>query len=310
MNRYQNWMTYSFNNSLMIQKLSSLDNLSLHFDIKDLKNLDYHSALKYNASVMRDSFNEPFDVLLSGGIDSEVVVRTFKELGITHNTFIFRYEDNLNIRDINSSIQICEALAIPYKIIDFNLTKFYQSNESVDLYNNTFVPNLTSLSRIKWLDFLDNIPVFGEGEPYWGRDNRADYSQKSSWSWYLSERELFISLNHNYIKRPIVGEWYQFTPEVNHGFFNDAMIAELLDDKIKGKQGTLTTRLALHRKFWPSIKEKSKLTGYEGPRGKPLENAPKIFEKFYFENKIFEQPNPKNKYTVSEFTDIFKKRKI
>jgi hypothetical protein len=115
---------------------------------------------------MRDSFSEPFDVLLSGGIDSEVMVRTFKDLGITHNTFIFRYEDDLNIRDINSSIQICEALNIPYKIIDFNLSKFYEQ-DAKDIFEKTLVPDVASLSRIKWLDYLDNIPVFGEGEPYW-----------------------------------------------------------------------------------------------------------------------------------------------
>ena len=129
MERYKNWMTFSFDGIEQSPKQTYKSILSLNFNVpKDIKNMSYYDALKENARVMRDSFSEPFDVLLSGGIDSEVMVRTFKDLGIAHNTFIFRYEDDLNIRDINSSIQICQTLNIPYKIIDFNLSKFYEQD--------------------------------------------------------------------------------------------------------------------------------------------------------------------------------------
>ena len=107
MKRYNDWMTYSFDGILNSPKTSRRSFLDLHFNIpNDIGPMSYHDALIKNASIMRDSFSEPFDVLLSGGIDSEVMIRTFKDLGITHNTFVFRYEDNLNIRDVNSSIQI------------------------------------------------------------------------------------------------------------------------------------------------------------------------------------------------------------
>jgi hypothetical protein len=293
-------MTFSFDGILNSPKLTRKSLLSLHFNIlADIKPVSYYSALKQNAQIMRDSFSEPFDVLLSGGIDSEVVVRTFKELGITHNTFIFRYEDNLNIRDINSSIQICEALNIPYKIIDFNLSKFYK-NDAISIFEKTLVPNVASLSRIKWLEYLDNIPVFGEGEPYWKRNLGGDYSVKSSWSFHLTEREMFISLNSHYINRPIIGEWYQYTPYIMMSFFQETLIKDLLEDKLIGKQSSLSSRLPLHRQFWPDIVEKSKLTGYEGPTGKPLENPPEFFKEFYQQNQMADLTNLEFKYSLEE----------
>jgi Queuosine biosynthesis protein QueC len=306
MKRYNDWMTYSFDGILNSPKTSRRSFLDLHFNIpNDIGPMSYHDALIKNASIMRDSFSEPFDVLLSGGIDSEVMIRTFKDLGITHNTFVFRYEDNLNIRDVNSSIQICEALNIPYKIIDFNLSNFYEQ-DAKDMFEKTLVPDVASLSRIKWLDYLDNIPVFGEGEPYWKRELRGDYTKKSNWSLYLTERQFFISLTSHYHHREIIGEWYLYTPYITMNYHSDPMIQNLLDDKTVGKESTLSSRLPLHRTFWPDIKDKSKLTGYEGPTGKPLENPPSFFRDFYIENQMADLTNVSFTYSVEEVNKIFK----
>jgi len=308
MNRFNNWMSYSFNDIPLSHKNNREDTLKIHFHLPNgTKNLNYQDALIYNASVMKDNHTEPFDVLLSGGIDSEVVVRTFHTLGIKHNTFIFKYEDDLNIRDINSSIQICNALNLKLQIIDFNLNEFYQSGEAEEIFNKTLVPNVTSLTRIKWLEYLDNVPVFGEGEPYWKRDFGSDYSQKSNWSFHLSETELFISLNSHYINRPVIGEWYQYTPEIMSSYFREPLVNSLLDDQVVGKESTLSSRLRLHRQYWPDIADKSKLTGYEGPTGKPGENPPKCFVNFYNEYKMNELANAKFKYSLEEMNLIFKK---
>jgi hypothetical protein len=306
MGRYKNWMTYSFDGVLNSIKSDRRSFLDLHFNIStDIVPMSYHNALRHNASVMRDSFSEPFDVLLSGGIDSEVIVRIFKDLGITHNTFIFKYEDDLNIRDVNSSIQICESLNIPYKIIDFNLSKFYETDAG-DIFSKTLVPDVASLSRIKWLDYLDNIPVTGDGEPYWKRDLLGDYTQKSPWSLHLTERQLYMSLTSHYHNREMVGEWYLYTPYITMSYHHNHLIKDLLDDKNIGKQSTISSRVSLHRQIWPDIKDKSKLTGYEGPTGKPLENPPEFFKKFYIENRMSDLTNLSFTYSVDEVNKIFK----
>jgi hypothetical protein len=299
-------MTYSFDGILNSPKSSRRSFLDIHFNISnDIMPMSYHDALIQNASIMRDSFSEPFDVLLSGGIDSEVIVRTFKDLGITHNTFIFRYEDNLNIRDINSSIQICETLNIPYKIIDFNLSKFYE-HDAKDIFEKTLVPHSPSLSKIKWLDYLDNIPVFGEGSPYWKRDLLSDYTKKSNWSLYLTERQLFMSLTSHHHNREIIGEWYLYTPYITMSYHQNDLIKDLLDDKNVGKKSTLSSRISLHQQIWPDIKNKSKLIGYEGPTGTPLESLPKFFKDFYMENQMSDLTNLSFTYSLEEVNKKFK----
>jgi hypothetical protein len=300
-------MSHSFDGILNSPKTSRRSFLDIHFNIpSDIVAVSYRDALMQNASIMRDSFSEPFDVLVSGGIDSEVMVRTFKDLGIAHNTFIFRYEDNLNIRDINSSIQLCESLNIPYKIIDFNLSKFYEK-DAKDIFEKTLVPDVSSLSRIKWLDYLDNIPVFGEGSPYWKRDLLGDYTKQSNWSMYFTERQFFASLTSQYHQREVIGQWYLYTPYIVMSYYREPIIQDLLADRNVGKESTLSSRVPLYRNFWPDMQYRSKLTGYEGPTGKPLENPPEFFKEFYIKNQMVALTNLSFTYSVDELNKIFKR---
>ena len=53
----------------------------------------YREELLLNTQIIADTFNGPFDLMFSGGVDSEVILRCHKELGIPINVFIFRYEN-------------------------------------------------------------------------------------------------------------------------------------------------------------------------------------------------------------------------
>ena len=90
--------------------------------------LNYKDALYRNARLIADIYNQPFDVCFSGGIDSEVIVRVFKDLGIKFNIFIFKFENDHNIRDFTNAVNLCTRLNLNYKVIDFNLEKFFEND--------------------------------------------------------------------------------------------------------------------------------------------------------------------------------------
>ena len=92
--KHNNWFVWKFDGELYGKRKTRDSLLTLEFNIPDEKPVSYYDELYNNGRIIRDTFNGPLDVLLSGGIDSEVVVRTFKDLGISHNTYIFRYEDS------------------------------------------------------------------------------------------------------------------------------------------------------------------------------------------------------------------------
>jgi len=268
--RYNNWMTYCFDGVENIVKPNETSIFSVKFNSSQILDLSYKDALFRNATIMRDSYSEPFDVMLSAGIDSEVVVRTFKTLGIKHNTFIFRLEDNINVRDVVGAIKLCDELNIPYKIIDFNLNQFFDT-DALDLYNKTFIPRAARLARVKWVDYLDNLPVFCDGEPYWKRMLKGDYSEKSDWKMYFGEDAYTNGFYAKHINRTVISDWYEYTPEVMVSYCKHPLIQALLNDELVGKQSSWSSRYPLHREIWPEVEDRIKLLGYEGVNGAPTD---------------------------------------
>ena len=237
----------------------------------------YKEELYNNARLMRDYYIGKFDVLLSGGIDSEVVVHTFKDLKITHNTYIFKYENNINHKDVSSAIEIATSLNIPYKIIDFNLEKFFNT-DAYDIFQKSGCIRAGRLPHLKFFDYLDNIPVMGEAEPYWLRVLAGDYSKKSNWIFPLNESNHNASMYLHTLGRDSICDWYEFNPKLIKAFNNLPIIQDLINDKLIGKQSCWTSRIPIHQTIWPDIKHKHKLTGYEG------ENYPGVYPEYI--NKI------------------------
>lgn len=305
MQRFKNWMSYTFNDINYGSKQSIDDKLEINFNKKISKKLpSYYDALLNNAMIMRDSFSEPFDVCLSGGTDSEVVVRIFKKAKIKHNTVIFKLEKNLNTRDVDNAIELCNSLNLKYKIIDFNLKKFFE-NEAEQLFKKTFIPYVGRLPRLKFIDYLDNIPIFCDGEPYWRRELEKDYSKKSQWHFHLTEDGYAVSIYSRLINRIVIGDWYEFTPEVIMSYNELPFVKKLLNDEFIGKVSNISSKVDIHKEYWPKMKKKIKLVGYEGEDG-AQGSRPEFMIEFYHKF-MSEIENTTFKYTEQELKELILK---
>jgi hypothetical protein len=261
---YNNWLSWNINNTPFGIRKSKTDLCEFKIDLSNVYNFpkSYKEELYNNAILMREIYSEKFDVLLSGGIDSEVVVRTFNDLGIKHNTFIFKYEDNLNYRDVESATEICLSLGIDFNIIDFNLKNFFEK-EAYTLFQKSGSLQAGRLPQLKFLDLLDNIPVTGNSEPYWKRELLSDYTKKSEWLFPIRESDHNLSMYCYSQGRNSICDWYEFHPNVIKSFNVHPLIINLLSDNVPGKISSWSSRTAIHREIWPDIKDKPKLVGFE-----------------------------------------------
>jgi hypothetical protein len=264
---FNDWLVWSFNDAPFGSRKNkddiykfTINPLTIDKPIKS-----YKEELYNNARLMRDYHTGKFDVLLSGGIDSEVIVRIFKDLNISHNTYIFKYENNINYKDVVSAIEIATSLNIPYKIIDFNLEKFFNT-EAYDIFQKSGCIRAARLPHLKFFDYLDNIPIMGEGEPYWLRELVGDYSRNSEWLFPMNESNHNCAMYLHSLGRDNLCDWYEFNPNLIKAFNNLPLIQDLLDDKLIGKQSCWTSRIPIHQTIWPDIKNKHKSTGYEGDK--------------------------------------------
>lgn len=258
------WLSWSYNNiPYSIRKNKSCRYNYVVSNYATTPIMSYKDALFYNASAAREYFSEKFDVLFSGGIDSEIVIRTFKDLGIKHNTYIFRYENNFNRRDYETAVEIVQNLNISYKVIDFKLEKFFE-NDAYDLFQKSKCIRAGRLVHLKLCELVDNIPVMGEAEPYWLRELGSDYSKISTWKFPMNESNHNCSIYLHSLGRENFCDFYEFTPNLIKAFNEHKIIKKLINDGINGKLSNWTSRIPIHQEIWPDIKNKNKLTGYEG----------------------------------------------
>jgi len=267
--RYENWMRYSFDGVEYGPKKTRTSIFNLHFKKGYIpKQLSYYEALVNNARQINEDNLGLLDILLSGGIDSEVIVRLNHDLKIKQNVYTFKFEDDINIRDVESAKKICRELGIKLNLVDFNLQKFIE-NEAYAIYEKTYFPKIAQLVRIGWLDYLDNTPVHGNTEVYWCRQLRDDFTRKSIWEYDWAEFDFTHSIWSRLSGRPIIGEWYSYTPETFLSSMSNPTFRSLLNDERPGKLSTWSSRTEVHQEFWPDIIHKDKLVGYEGANGPP-----------------------------------------
>lgn len=304
MERFDNWMSYSFDNGVINGAKPSMDStFKLHFK-KNYKcqQMSYYDALSYNARMMKDSYSEPFDVLFSGGIDSEIAIRAFKKEGVRFNVYTIRFENDINIQDVTAAVKIADIIGIKLNIVDWNFQKFLE-NDAEAMFNKTFCPEPRRMLRHAWYDLLDNIPVMGEGEPYWKRDLGMDYTKKSPWHFHWTEDYFTGAIYANTVGRTVISEWYNYTPEIVMSFHKLPLIQKLLNDEIKGKTSCWSSRTEIHKVLWDDIFYKPKLAGYEGPTGKPGEH-PEMLTRFN-DNFAKQASNQEYKFTEQELESIF-----
>jgi len=264
-----NWFKVEYSDSKSLKKLTPSSKLNLILNKKiPIHTKNYHEALKFNAYAVADYVKQPLNILLSGGVDSEVVVRINKDLGIKQKIYTFQFEDNHNIRDVESAKNICKNLNIPIKVIKFNLKRFFE-NEAEAYYKRTFSPRVELLPRFKWHEYLNSPLIFGDGEPYLRRSLGLDYSQKSDWLMTFFEYE-FSHLIYTYnLERNVLCPWYHFTPEIHGNFLKLDIVKKIVNDEMVGKQSTISSKVNINRTIWPDIVSKPKLVGYEGISNPP-----------------------------------------
>lgn len=303
MQRYNNWMWYTYDDLPPNQPKPKPDSvLNLHFDKSyKLLDIDYFEALRRNALLLQEIYGGPFDVMLSGGIDSEVIVRMNHMLGIKQNVYTFRFENDINFYDVYSALTICNDLGIKLNLIDFNVQKFFE-NEAEHYYKISYPSVVEKLVRFKFYEYMDHIPVAGDGEPYWVRDEWDNFNVKSTWSMLFWEFDYAHATYSRAVNRTVIGEWYQFTPEIWTSFIKLPKVVSLLNDDISGRLSSWSYRTELHQTLWPTIRRKPKLVGYEGLHSKPW--RPEYMTEF---QKTFMPKDAAFRFTVQDMQNLFNK---
>lgn len=294
-----NWLTWYYDGVEYGSKLSPTAVFDLKIKPKITRAVkSYREELLLNAALIRDTFSEPFDLLFSGGGDSEVILRCYHELKIPINVFIFKYENDYNISDVTHAVRICNELNVTPKIIDFNLQKFFEQ-DAYDLWLTGYYANAGKLPHMKFIEYLDNIPIMGDGIPLWDY-----YPEERKWKFELDEAYHGQSIYCKTIERLAISDWYEYSPEVIASYAVHPRMQSLF--KNPGNWRTFEeTKYIIYKSMWDQVQIRPKFVGYEGTMPAGIGSSKPNFMLEFNRTHIKYDESPPFAFTKEQLLNVF-----
>lgn len=257
-----NWYYWTYSNEKFDRRTSPQQELRTVFSPINNTVQSFKQELLNNARSTIEHFDgKKFSLLFSGGMDSELVLRSYLELNHSFDVNIFRYENNYNIYDVSHAVVVCEALGVPYKIIDFNLEKYYES-DAEEISELAQIDRPRALPQLKFIDYVDHIPIIGASDCRWYREH-DNYNTRSPWCVQCFEHDIGYSKYIREINRPAVAEWFKWTPGVVLSYTQLNWFKKLVTDQFHGKLGTTSTKYYGYKEVYPELLNRVKKTGFE-----------------------------------------------
>lgn len=172
-------------------------------------------------------------VCMSGGLDSEAIVKTFLDCNIPIETFSIRYNNDLNFHDLQWQNIFCNQHGIKPNYINFDIENWL-SGECDDLCQQY---NIVSpiLSMYMWLakKLKNYFVIFGDGDV----DIWKPHKSQPMCTYY----EKYTSIPRFFLKNKIQGTpfFWAYTAELDYAFhFNDFSNKFIKDNNLSKTDNT------------------------------------------------------------------------
>lgn len=229
-----------------------------------------------------------FQVLYSGGLDSQYVCEVLLHLGMDFEPVIIELKNNngeiLNAHDIKYAYEFCESKNINPIKYDLNFEQFIYSGKNVEIAESVTCCSFALPATMHVASQLDGFTLLGNDPPYMRLEPNN--------VWVLEELEYIHSLLRFYKKYNVNGCPFllSYTPEMMLAFLLDPSIIKLGTGHLQGKTGSNSTKSYVFNNgsnFNMPVydfvnKTRIKFTGYENIYHSELNNHPnmKIFDEF------------------------------
>lgn len=257
-----NWYSWSYGNGPKFGRQQSNDKLQTHYE----KFNGYVSSFSKEmtnaaASTLEHYPNLRPSILFSGGVDSEIVLRSYLKIGANPKVYIIRYENDYNIYDVSYAVTICSLLNVDYTIVDFNLQKFYE-NDAEKVSELAQICRPRALPQCKFADLVDGLPIIGSSD-LTGVRTSDDYNVKGTWLIRCWEHDIGWSKYLRETNRPGIAEWFKWSPGLVISFTQLNWFKTITNDEYYGKTGFNSTKIIGYREAFPELIDRKKQTGFE-----------------------------------------------
>lgn len=221
---------------------------------------NYQSELLRITDLVYKDLGKDLVLFLSGGTDSEIVLRNFLEYGVKPRCTIIRFKDGYNAPDVQEAIELTNEVGVDLEILDFDVKNFFYSGEAEEFAKKIQCTQITYL-MVYYHIYKLGMPAVMGGELLLTRQITKD---SSFWYYTFRENEDASAMRFsNVFNIPLVNEWFSYTPEIMLYFLEAQGIGveELLTDPYK--LTSVSSKNAILKKLYPNIRDKKKTHGFE-----------------------------------------------
>lgn len=255
---HDNHFKFGYNGKWFNERKKDSDSWQVHYGPCTRISLDFASECIRAAELIGAHTNKLPWLFMSGGIDSEIMALSFLKAKVPFLAVTLKFSNNLNWHDIIYAQEFTSHHQIKHKIIEFDIKKFFESDEFYQIARQTrcVSPQFPALMKLATIaNSSGGYPVIGSGECYF---------RKESNSWVLYEREKVASLYRYLIHQNIEGcaGFFQYTPEQIKSFMDDPIMKDLFSGSYPGKPSNYSLKFDIYSNYY-KIKVRPKFTGYE-----------------------------------------------
>lgn len=198
------------------------------------------------------------NLLLSGGIDSEVMARSFQAVGVRFEVFIAGFEDNLNHKEVDAAVKLCNRIGIRPNFLNINARQYL--NEILPMDAEKFgLSDIPTLFQYHLTNLVpaDGIVVLGS----------SPYVRKHVPNGYVPGVYPYLFSHWEIVQRTNI--WYD-SKRVHHfassddcrlAFMMHPRTLELVSNRVEGKISTNTSRRIIYGQF-EGIEERPRSYGF------------------------------------------------
>ena len=259
----QNHLYYTLGGRPFGHRLTPYEKYKVHvgkIDPQVYRTSSWRKELIKTADSVYTEYGNDLVLFLSGGTDSEIVLRNFLEIGIRPKCATIRFIDDYNLSDVNEAVELTDQFGIKLDILDFDVKEFYKSGEALEFSKKIDCTQITYLMVYYHIMKLGAPAVMG-GEQFLKR-----HVTPSGSFWYHCFRENEDASAMRFSEKlniPIVNEWFSYTPEMMLYFLEDFGIQSLITEKFNYKLTSVSSKNAILKRLYPEIKLRIKTHGFE-----------------------------------------------
>lgn len=260
---YNNHLKYSIGDNLFGFRSNPLEKFLIDVGSIDKQNYyttNFRKELSRIADIVYNDFGKEFALFVSGGTDSEIVLRNFLSIGVTPACFTIRFDNDYNIDDVAEAHRIANELGIHLREIPLDIKEFFFSGEADEISKRLACSQITYLMVYHCIEKLSMPSIMG-GEVLLKRNVSKE---KTQWVYNFRENEDASAMRFSRITGiPLVNEWFSYTPEILLLYLEQPEIVKLISEKFNYKLSSVSTKNIVLTRLFPEIRLRKKTHGFE-----------------------------------------------